>query len=240
MYHLIFPLCFYWFLFYRLFKFFFIELLGLAKTDTKIVPSFSKESNKKLSYLTSCLISAWHSISVVIILLFMPVHQYDGNLFDIDDDNYKLLLTYSISYLIFDLIHSIIQQSYRKDDLMHHLIGIIGYIFGMYYHCGSFVGYISLWTECSTIFFMIYLIFNSLEKGEKEKWINKKLRLFIEYAFAITFFCCRIVFLSYWFWRLIYEPVEFHHKVIFFAFSSLCLLNMYWFKLILGNLVSRY
>lgn len=199
-------------------------------------------SRKILSFndhiIIACMVSFVHSTTVMIPVVYDSFFEVldDKNYYEINDDFYKYLMTYTASYFMHDVCHSLAHQSFRFDDSVHHILAIFGYMTGMNYNKGMYIAYLVLWTEASTPFLAIHLILNRLKK--LGIYDNDSLVKSNSICFALMFFLCRIVFIGRWLFILYSHTIALTHYIIYGNVIMIYLLNLYWFKIIIGKVIS--
>jgi len=223
----------YWCINYVLLKYFtnnVFRLFGVfPKIDTKV-------------YIYSCAVSLLHSLTTLMLITYITLNypQERTDYYEIDDNIYGFSVLYTVSYMIFDTMYSYFTGMMRRDDIIHHGVGISALAYILIFNDGVYVAFLFQWTELSTPFFIIFLVLKRLlkEKSVTNQYVEsiyQKVRI----MFGLMFFFCRVCYLSYWFVILIPMTYLLSHYIKLTLFAMMYGLNMYWFSLMVKNIIKR-
>jgi len=167
-------------------------------------------------YLLSFMISSYLSIKLISntnvfeLSTIIKYNKIDNN-FGINKFDWELLT----SYLIIDSLYP-----NNPTTLIHHIINLIAINFGNNY----FYNHLSLFQEISTPFLCGRTIF------------PKKYQVIFNYFFIFTFFYFRIYLFNYLVFTHFFKVLN-HDKILFLCGLTQCIINNYWFCLIIKKLV---
>ncbi|KAL1219804.1 hypothetical protein V5N11_010245 [Cardamine amara subsp. amara] len=134
-------------------------------------------------------------------------------------------MTFSLSYMIYDLICSHFDQVLSIDNAVHHSVCILGFVAGLFYRkCGSEMVAALLLTELSSPFLHLREILKEI--GYRDTDLN----LAADVCFATIFSLARMVGGPY----LIYVTVSADNPILIKAMAvGLQLVSAFWFYKIL-------
>lgn len=206
-------------------------------------PLFTKES--KLEKITSNVVSSYHGMKCVQIVF----HEYSKRdlLFTYYPNvDYSSIISFSVSYFIYDLLNDIRIKSLTPAFFIHHFISIIS---GLYI---NYVGLsqlylVALFVELSSLNLNIKDIMDILDMKDVSFYtINGIL-------FITTFFISRIIYGPIVFRSTyvltnkvnsihydIYRENIINYNIPIILVSSFILLNIYWFQKIIRVIIQRY
>ena len=203
-------------------------------------PLFSKE-NIKLEKITSNIVSSYHGVKCVQIV----INEYRKNdilftYYHENINNYDSIISYSLSYFIYDLLNDYRNKTLTASFFIHHSLSIISGLYLISVELSQLY-VVALFVELSNLNLNIKNIMDMLEMKNLDFYtINGIL-------FSITFFISRIIYgpialrSAY---ILTNEVNTIEHRIYYniplILTGSFITLNLFWFQKILSIIIHKY
>ena len=198
-----------------------------------------KTDTHKLESITTNIVSSYHSLKC---LQFLFQESLKRDLYFTYDPfiNYNSIISYSISYFLYDFINEIRLNHFKFDMLFHHFMSIFSGIY-LYSINISQLYLTALFVESSNFNLNIKDIMDILDLKDNNIYLINGI------LFSITFFISRIVYSpiclkSAYFLTIEltkYENINIDYIPIILV-SSFAILNLYWFSKIVKVWIYKY